>query len=324
MKTFKLILKSLISNNACVEGGHKKRWYFAVIMFFLAMVFAILPLFVQTMKTHGDDAFETNAYGLDQAALRFNEKLDEQGLKIYVKTSGGSEKFISCEDASGEPAQIDYYHEAPVQNPDGSVSNQVDYKFIYRAEFNEDEFNAIVGDETTSLVIMYQDRMVIQIVNFSNKEKIGTIVCNNAAKYLDEGTCINDFLSKNADPTARLNETFANWKLFIRDAYNFTRLTGVWQTCALMGGINVGITFFMGFMIWILTRGKNNPYRMFNFWHTQKMAWWAAITPSILALGFGFLIPRFANILFPMLIGIRVMWLSMKSLRPDGSGYAAQ
>ena len=296
MKTFKLILKSLISNNACVEGGHKKRWYFAVIMFFLAMVFAILPLFVQTMKTHGDDAFETNTYGLDQAALRFNDKLDEQGLKIYVKTSGGSEKFISCETATGEPTVISYSHEVPVKNEDGTFSNVVDFKFDYKAEYNVDEFNAYTeANAKTSFVLIYSDRMVVYLVNVNTKEPIKSIACLNAPKYLDEGTSINALLSTNEDSGAKLNETFNNWKLFIRNAYNHARLTIVWQTCLIFGGINIFVTLLMGFLIWILTRGKNNPNRLFNLWETQKMSWWSTISPAILALGLGFLLKNFTK-----------------------------
>ena len=315
MKTFKLILKSLISNNACIEGGHKKPWYFAVIMFFLAMILAILPLFVQTWKTNGDDIFASYSYGADVATLRFTEQLNNDGLKIYVKTSLTGNKFISCEDASGNATTVSYSHKVS----DGTT---VDFNFFYRTEMDQAEFDTLLGDQKTSTVFIYPNQIIVHLVNFDSKAVIKDIVCREAAKYLNEGRSINDLLSNETDPTTRINQTFANWKLFIRDAYNFTRLTSVWQTCAIMGAINVGITLFMGLMIWILTRGKNNPYRLFNLWDAQKMSWWAAITPSILALAFGFLIPRFANILFPMLIGIRVMWLSMKSLRPDGSGYA--
>ena len=90
-----------------------------------------------------------------------------------------------------------------------------------------------------------------------------------------------------------------------------------------MSAINVGIVLIMGFMVWVLTRGKNNPYRIFNVWECYKIVAWAALTPAILTSGLGFLIKAFASTLFPLLLGVRVMWLSMKSLRPDGSGYGA-
>ena len=325
MKTFKLILRSLISNNACIEGGRKKPWYFAAIMLFLSMIFAILPLFVQSMNTKGDDVFATYTYGADVATLRFNEYLNDKGIKMYIKKVEGSEdKILVSEKGDGQVAEFEYKHTLPAKASDGSYTDQVDFMFFYRKTLPSDaELQLLVGEkQEISFAFFTENKLIVHLVNFDTKAAIKNIVCNKAPKYLEEGKSINNLLSTNADPTVRLNETFGNWKLYIRDAYNFTRLTAVWQTCAIMGGINAGITLFMGLMIWILTRGKNNPYRLFNIWETQKMSWWAAITPSILALAFGFLIPRFANILFPMLIGIRVMWLSMKSLRPDGSGYA--
>ena len=313
MKTFKLILKSLISNNSCIEGGHKKPWYFAAIMFFLSMIFAILPLFVQTIKTNGDDVFKTYNYGADVATLRFVEDLNYKGLTIVVKSDSDGNKFLSCENTDGTSANEDFHH---------SYEGKPDFNIYYRSQMIEEEFNTLLGDGKTNTIFFYQERIILHLVNINTGETITDIVCQNAAKYLEEGKTFNSLLSESTNKTDRLNETFANFKLFIRDAYNFTRLTRLWQTCAIMGGINVGVTLLMGFLIWVLTRGKNNPYRLFNPWHTEKMAWWASITPSILALALGFLIPRFANIIFPMLLGVRVMWLSMKSLRPDGTGYA--
>ena len=318
MKTFKLILKSLISNNACIEGGRKKPWFFATIMLFLSMILAILPLFVSTINTQGDDAFKSYSYGADQAMLRFNEFLEENKYDIKVEQNEETKEkhFVT----TAPDKMINFSHSVPVS----WVGDVTDFKFFYRENIPTDaEMKVLVGEkQEISYVFFTSNELVIHLVNFNTKGSIQNIVCTNAPKYIENEKSVSSLLSTDTDPAKRLNDTFANWKLFIRDGYNFTRLTMLWQTCAIMGGINLGITLLMGFMIWILTRGKNNPYKLFNIWECQKMSWWAAITPSILALAFGFLVPRFANILFPMLIGIRVMWLSMKSLRPDGSGYA--
>ena len=186
MKNFKLILKSLISNNACIDGGRKKPWYFAVIMFFLAMILAILPLFVQTLNTHGDDAFATYAYGTDQATLRFNEYLEDNGIKMFVKTKEGasdpSEKMITSVRNDGTVAEFQYNHTIPVKGEDGTYSDQVDYMFFYRSVQDETEFNSLIGDQKTSFMFFYPEQVIIHIVNFNTKETIKNIVCNKAAK----------------------------------------------------------------------------------------------------------------------------------------------
>ena len=83
-----------------------------------------------------------------------------------------------------------------------------------------------------------------------------------------------------------------------------------------MLGVNAGISIFMGFMLWVLTRGKNN-LRWFGIWETQKIVGWTTVTPAILTTGLGFLISSFSQVMFPLLLGVRIMWLSMKLLRPE-------
>ena len=325
MKNFKLILKSLISNNACIDGGRKKPWYFAVIILVLSMFMAILPLFVQTWNTNGDDVFASNAYGADNTLVALSKDIETKGYNLHVVEDVNKEKVFRMESAT-EGIINSYEFKHTISNPDNQSEPLVDYKVFWRAtkEISEDFYNEAKGDGTFSFIIFTENHFYIHVMNISSKATIKDVNCLKAANDFEVGYSVNSLLVKEGTVTDQISKTFANWKAFIRKSYNATRLTGVWQTCLIMGGINLGIVLFMGLMIWILTRGKNNPYRIFNLWETQKTAWWACITPAILALALGFLIKSFANILFPMLIGIRVMWLSMKSLRPDGSGYAGE
>ena len=86
-----------------------------------------------------------------------------------------------------------------------------------------------------------------------------------------------------------------------------------------MFGVNVGLTVFMGIMLFILTRGKNNPFRIYSFWETQKIAYWASPSPSVIGMAMGFLLASFAQVTFPLVMGLRVMWLSMRTLRPENA-----
>ena len=67
---------------------------------------------------------------------------------------------------------------------------------------------------------------------------------------------------------------------------------------------------------------KHNAYnKTISFWQAMKLTAWTMISPAILGLGLGFLIKSFATAIFPLLLGIRAMWLTMKSFKPDGTGY---
>lgn len=313
MKNFKLILKSLFSNNTCIDGGRKKKWYFAVIIFFVSTILALVPIFVHTITTQGDDVFENHSYGLREASFDFSKNViakKDVEMKIqYVESSDENSLYVKGI-ADGETYTVQ--------------QNGKPYVFAYFVdELTDEQFDGISGDGKHTFVIFTSKTVYVHIVNPSNGDTVKNLVCVNAYKYFEDGFDLKGILVADENQTTAINKTWDNWKSFYSDAYDFNRYTTTWQQCLIIGSIDIIVTFLMGFMVWVLTRGKNNPYRIFNFWEGQKIAYWASITPAILTCGFGFLFTNFANALFPLLLGVRVMWLSMKSLRPDGSGYAA-
>ena len=75
----------------------------------------------------------------------------------------------------------------------------------------------------------------------------------------------------------------------------------------------------MGLMVFLLTRGKTNPFRIYTFWDCQKIAYWAVPAPSVISLALGFFMSNFALVSFALVVGLRVMWLSMRTLRPENA-----
>jgi maltodextrin utilization protein YvdJ len=66
-----------------------------------------------------------------------------------------------------------------------------------------------------------------------------------------------------------------------------------------------------------MTRGKSNPFRVYTFWECQKIAYWASLAPAILAMILSFSLPAYAMIYYIFFYGMRIMWMSMRSLRPQ-------
>lgn len=106
------------------------------------------------------------------------------------------------------------------------------------------------------------------------------------------------------------------WKTFFNDAWDSQRVENGWRASGVWLGIYAGVTVVMGFLIWLMTRGKDNPYRSFNLWDTQKIAYWSALAPAILGMILGFVWSSFLQMYFIFLFGFRIMWMSMKTLRP--------
>lgn len=112
------------------------------------------------------------------------------------------------------------------------------------------------------------------------------------------------------------SESLASWKTFLNDAYSYRKTVAGWQSVGIWGGIFAGVIVFMGLMIFIMTRGKENPFRIYTFWQCEKIALWASLSPAMLALILGYVWTSYVSLYFIFLFGLRIMWMSMKSLRP--------
>ena len=305
----RLFFTSLISNNAAIDAGRKKPWYAAVIIFLISIVLSIIPTTVLELRKQGDKNFSSTTYQAREALTDFaNEIKNDDGMAIVKVDKKTSYLVGRNSETFGE---LD--------------SKTMDYNFKFRYSSNENAANVYnaLNEEKVSYFVFTPDTVYVHVVdpNDHNSVKLN-FVCINAYKKLGENA-LKESYSEGADKTETIQNTWANWKVLIRQLYNQTRLKAAGMQLGIMSAVNVGIVIIMGFMVWVLTRGKNNPYRIFNVWECYKIVFWASLTPAILTSGLGFLIKTFASTIFPLLLGVRVMWLSMKSLRPDGSGYAS-
>lgn len=353
MKNVKLFLKSLFSNNACVEGGRTKPWYAALIIFFLSIIVSIVPIFVQTITKNGSDFIKSRTYTYEIGAQRFVETLDAKELKLEVRSYEGS-KYLDVNqeawDATFEATvelQNHTYHVFQHKN----AEDLVDFEVYYVNEWTNANLNEIINsvktvDEakgevkwnkrsSTFLAIGKEEFLTYQY-NLNSNSAIGN--CYGDYKNLDEGFTFASLARVETKDgvlnlkDGNLNENnystytsgvWNNWKGFFDKGFIYNKYQSTWRMTLLMFGVNAGITIFMGFMIWVLTRGKNNPYRIYTVFECQFIAAWTTVTPAILACGLGFLLSQFAQVIFPLLLGVRIMWLSMKTLRPAYGQYDA-
>lgn len=305
-QNIKLFLKSLISNNTCIDGARKKPWYAAVIIFFLGIVLSVIPTTVMELKNHADKNFDSTTFGLREASYEFAN---------YIKTTDENIFYVVREEKTGRlvaDESISY-----------TSTNNFVFRYVTNANVNE-KITEIAG-ANQSYVVFTEDAVYISVLDPNSPDGSkpkARFVCVDAYKKVERND-LRDLLKDGSAVTEKINNTWSNFKGVIRKLYRQTRLKTTLVQLGISSAINVGITAIMGFMVWILTRGKNNPYRLFTVWQCFATAFWASFTPGLLTVGLGFLIKNFATMIFPLLLGVRVMWLTMKSLRPDGSGYAA-
>ena len=334
MKNFKLILKSLFSNNATVEGARHRPWYFAVIMFFVSMILALVPVFVSNITKKGTDIVKQYNYNMDNLSLRFVEELNEKNVTLEVSYNEATQKNVLLDQGTWSVAFMEnvfafedktynyYFHKDENLVTDflafyleGMTSEGLS-NFAKRLEEAHKEGNA----QLPSMVLMTHSQIVVYFCNPSRGSIVGSVVGDYESTKV--GWDMKELLSQkphtNAEEFAAYKaETWDNWKNFYNEVYNHNRLTSTWTTTLIMFGINAVLVFFMGLMVFVLTRGKNNPFRIYTFWESMKVGMWAGNMPALLTCGLGFLLTNFMQVLFALLLGVRVMWLTMKTLGPN-------
>ena len=134
-----------------------------------------------------------------------------------------------------------------------------------------------------------------------------------------DGEIVFDGTQKNTYIHNYRSQTLKQFKNICNVAYENQKTRIKWANTGIYAGIYTGIILFLGLMIFVLTRGKNNPFKYLNIWHTQKIAWWAAFTPAVLGmiLAFVFSGNMIGQMAFILLVSLRTMWMSMKQLRPQ-------
>ena len=351
MKSFKVILRSLIKNDATVEGGRHHPWWIALILFFVSAVLSIVPIFVQTISKNGSDFVANATRNLDTSLFSFIEDAQKSDISFVIKELEDGSKYLESDTAKWDATYVatnkDGYHCYQHKTAD----NQIDLDVFYVPDLTNAVITSIANDapvtneETgevtytkrdTSFMIFGKREMVVILYVKGNTSAVGSLYGDY--KNLDADYNILSSLStvtvedqtvtfENVTPTtfqAFKEGVWKNAKAFFDKAYLYNKGQLTWRTTLLMFGINVVLVLFMGLMIFILTRGKANPFRIYTFMECQFIAYWASLSPAILSLILGFVFSSFAQMMFALLVGVRVMWLSMKTLRPEYSATPQQ
>ncbi len=342
-------MKSLINNDACIEGGRTKRWFFAVIFAVLSLVMAVLPIMVTSLQAQGSDFTAGNyLYNYDNAIVAFSDSLKDNNLSMVVSEDANG-RFLAVDKTQWEAAYTaNAYKQYVHLNNDSKVDFEVYYTEAVGQEF-VDYYTLVSQNKSpidgswreaadtarsTSYLIFGRERMVGQLFQPGNttalsgvsgdylKLDLGFDFKSMATVEIDGVTYVTSHDDKFSEPNGFLSidayrsQIQTRWNDVYDAVYYTTKMVTARDSTLIMLGVDALLIFFMGLMIFILTRGKRNPFRIYTFWETQKIAYWASFTPSLLALIFGFIFTEYAVMIFVMLIGVRIMWMSMKSLKP--------
>lgn len=337
MKTLKLILASLFKNDAALNGRHQK-WWVAVILFFASVVLALVPSFTAVAGTSGDDIFNKTQYNFDVGLLKFTESIESNGIDLVV-TSGEltnpTDNWIST-----------YTDKVVVNGVDNHYFSykDVEDKELFRVYYNGNistnasrDLNAhLVGltydvakpeTKIVSFIILGKTNFYAYIYNPNTATNGNTYTASYGGLFIDVATGTNlrtfatqdlagNAISRTGDYNAYRSAITESWSHLFSEGYQSVKQDLLWGTTGIYAAIYAVITLFMALIIFVLTRGKSNPYNFFKLTDSLKVASWTAFSPAVITLIIGFLFPAYAQMSFIMLVGIRVMWMSMKTFRP--------
>ncbi len=224
-----------------------------------------------------------------------------------------------------------YYTDRPLSGKVNSVNSLINdiskLKYvlgteeIYNAEVHT-EVDAKKGVYTPSYLVLHKGGLYSTIYKTGTTSAVKSTYAGLDWKHAD----FTDLLERvttvegkeiNLNDKTYVEASFNNWKAIFNDSYINQRVKTFWMNSGLYYGIYLVLGVFMGLMIFLLTRGKANPNRGLTFWITTKISWIACVAPAILAMIVGFFWSMAAGLGFIVLFGLRIMWLSMRSLSPQ-------
>lgn len=258
------------------------------------------------------------AYGdyISLNPLDENKVLSATPLATYVDGVTGQYDlvvYVSKESGSGKLAK--------------NLNTYVSEK-LYKSETIVEKDAENDPDNTTyycpSYMIVFKDTIYV-VINYAGKAVTGSLGGNFAnlktdKEYLAALLEVKDKEGNIITPSmANANYcdgVLKNFKKFLNKTYDSIKWRNTFATSGIYLGIFAGLSLFMGLLMWVMTRGKRNPNNYFSIWLCLKLEARLALCPGILTFIIGLFMTQYASMIFILTMGLRVMWISMKELRP--------
>ena len=301
--------KSLFNNGIVKEIGIR-HWISSIFIFLIAVFISVIPVLTTEATRSGSSTINS----------AFNDVLVES---LY--------NYVNDEDSPDFKIEN---HKASLTNGDGASSiftyeregYRMDYYFFDTTEGNptlQDQANSVLENNPNiqSHFFISTSAFQVSIINPSTGSSVGQ--ANGGFNHIENIPSFKEYIKEGVDTSLPLNEvkTAYNNKLneFFDLGYLDLRGQQVGMAVGICLGINAGITIIVIPVLFLLTRGKNNPNRSIKFYQVMGIGFHATLSPAIIALILGYIMGgsfQYMTMLYVMCYGFRAMWLAMKYLRP--------
>lgn len=205
-----------------------------------------------------------------------------------------------------------------------SLINWVNDNEVYEIGTISRRKSSDVNTYKPSFLILGQYSFYMQI-NVLNQEKSNSgRGLNYYSTLKNEDLVVSKFLKvetkeKTIANPVFVDECFDNWESLFTEGYITIRNNQTTIYTFTYLGVYAALVLVMGLLLFLITRGKNNPMNYLKFHNTLLMVCWASMSPALLSMIAGFIMPQFAMAYFMILLGLRIMWMSTRQLGAFGA-----
>lgn len=322
VKPIKYVWKTLF-NNAAVYEGRKRKWYESLIIFLLAIIIALIPTIVNVTGVKGSSVLDSNTNGIDLALKDFSSDLSDKGIKFTIvendDTESSYKKVLSIDGtwSYGEKGFVSTRNDG-----NETVSRLKVLYFNETAKDMQEKFNAVLKQVYNPDSDKEEEKAPIVSHLILGKENACLIVYSKNATDWAKPTATRSLnyvaFDKDVEVMSNYNneQYLKNWKSFLDKGYSNVKTTYLFAQMGIYTGINVLVSLFFALILFILTRGKKNPFREIKFYEMLKMVGVASLCPALVSCLLGFIMPAYSSLLFMFTLGLRVMWMSTNTLSP--------
>ena len=331
------VFKSLISNQAAIDGAKEASFWIGIIFLVLSVCLPVIPIIVAQQKVNGNSFISSYNYGADRGLANTTMQLEENG---YVfKVEGGNLSFnktandesvaddiIVKQDKNGNDYQVYNFRFYVTEKTGNQLQDYITYLTTISYREQSLEYYTVAHEEAgfksykSSFIVLAPNTLGVALYKSETTESaatsLGGLNWSHTADVANLLTRLDD--NHELKNNARRDNIFNHWKDVFTETYIAQRDISTRNMSLIYLGVYTGLVFFLGLMIFLLTRGKNNAFNYLKFHTCQFIAWWASFTPAVLGMILGFVLS--SNIIgqmgFIVLVSIRIMWLTMRQLRP--------
>lgn len=342
MKTLKLIFQSIFSNEPIMQARNQP-WYIAIILFLLSILLATYPTYNQISNREGSTFLSGNTFSIENALVSFTEAIEDAGVDLVVVSetvdgvttysldNQGTNWNAAFQNTFVDEEAFPYFEYAVNGTTRLRVFVQKDQTDEAMGEFASRLLALPTGDDQIgSFMLLAKSAVYMYVYNpaaLADGSVNGEGFATAFTGTYDEvplGTNLANFIQTDQDgnvidPTdvsEYVNLVFANWLNFFDQSFAYSKSVLLLAQSGLTLVVNAVMALMMSVVIFIMTRGKLNPNNHFKFGETMKMGAWSLFSPALLTIVAGALFPEFAGTAFVLFVGLRLMWLSSKYLRP--------